>query len=64
MSGGGGYVISSRGLRQLVTIGFQDGECRHDGGDEDVEIGLCLAVSDLKYYFLAFKILLCLSTRV
>ncbi|XP_060592095.1 glycoprotein-N-acetylgalactosamine 3-beta-galactosyltransferase 1-like [Ruditapes philippinarum] len=47
MSGGGGYVISSRGLHQLIHVGFQDADCRQDGGDEDVEIGLCLTKSNV-----------------
>ncbi|XP_053383131.1 glycoprotein-N-acetylgalactosamine 3-beta-galactosyltransferase 1-like isoform X2 [Mercenaria mercenaria] len=45
MSGGAGYVISSQGLDQLIHGGFENGGCKQDGGNEDVEIGLCLAKS-------------------
>ncbi|WAR16452.1 C1GTB-like protein, partial [Mya arenaria] len=45
MSGGGGYVISSRALRDVVRIGFKNGFCLLDGGNEDVEIGKCLQAS-------------------
>lgn len=48
MSGGGGYVISSSALRQLIQRGFQNGSCRQDGGNEDEEIGLCLTKSDVQ----------------
>ncbi|WAQ93655.1 C1GLT-like protein [Mya arenaria] len=42
MSGGGGYVISSRALHDVVRIGFENGSCKIDGHGEDVEIGKCL----------------------
>lgn len=45
MSGGGGYVMSSRALHDVMNIGFKKGSCKGDGGDEDVEIGKCLEVS-------------------
>lgn len=44
MSGGAGYVISSRALHDVVNKGFKMGACREDGGDEDVEMGKCLKV--------------------
>jgi len=44
MSGGAGYVISSRALNDVINIGFKNGSCKPDGGDEDVEIGKCLEV--------------------
>lgn len=44
MSGGAGYVISSSALRNVVNIGFKNGACKQDGGNEDEEIGICLAV--------------------
>ncbi|KAL4218212.1 glycoprotein-N-acetylgalactosamine 3-beta-galactosyltransferase [Mactra antiquata] len=47
MSGGAGYVINSRALHNLVTIGFQNGACKKDGGNEDEEMGLCLANSSV-----------------
>ncbi|XP_052250389.1 glycoprotein-N-acetylgalactosamine 3-beta-galactosyltransferase 1-like [Dreissena polymorpha] len=45
MSGGAGYVISSRALHDLVTTGFQSDACAKDGPNEDVDIGKCLEVS-------------------
>lgn len=44
MSGGAGYVMSARALDNLIKKGFRNGACKSDGGDEDVEIGKCLAV--------------------
>lgn len=44
MSGGAGYVMSARALDNLIKEGFRNGACKSDGGDEDVEIGKCLAV--------------------
>ncbi|XP_052762008.1 glycoprotein-N-acetylgalactosamine 3-beta-galactosyltransferase 1-like [Mya arenaria] len=48
MSGGGGYVISSRALHDVVRIGFKNGSCLLDGGSEDVEMGKCLQASGVK----------------
>ncbi|XP_045181223.2 glycoprotein-N-acetylgalactosamine 3-beta-galactosyltransferase 1-like isoform X2 [Mercenaria mercenaria] len=48
MSGGAGYVISNRGLRNLVERGYQNGVCelqkRKDDPEnsEDIETGRCL----------------------
>lgn len=42
MSGGGGYVISRKGLKKLFEEGFKVNGCDADGKDEDVEIGKCL----------------------
>lgn len=48
MSGGAGYVISNRGIRQLVERGLQDGECElkvhkeDPDNSEDIETGRCL----------------------
>lgn len=45
MSGGGGYVVSRTGIKQLVDIAFKDSKkCKSKefvGGAEDVEIGKC-----------------------
>lgn len=53
MSGGAGYVVSSSALHQLIERGFQNGSCRQDGGSEDEEIGLCLAVRT--FYIVQFN---------
>lgn len=51
MSGGAGYVISNRGLRQLVERGYQNGVCeivpRKDDPEnsEDIETGRCLELA-------------------
>ncbi|XP_054767715.2 glycoprotein-N-acetylgalactosamine 3-beta-galactosyltransferase 1-like [Lytechinus pictus] len=46
MSGGGGYVTSRQGVKNLVEIAFKDPKkcwgTDHRGGAEDVEIGKCL----------------------
>ncbi|KAK7008924.1 glycoprotein-N-acetylgalactosamine 3-beta-galactosyltransferase 1, partial [Biomphalaria glabrata] len=41
-SGGGGYVISKEALRRFGTKAVNSTLCREDGGDEDVEFGLCM----------------------
>lgn len=51
MSGGGGYVINSRALHDVMNIGFKKGSCKGDGGDEDVEIAKCLEVSSICFCF-------------
>ncbi|XP_052762456.1 glycoprotein-N-acetylgalactosamine 3-beta-galactosyltransferase 1-like [Mya arenaria] len=48
MSGGAGYVISNRGLRQMVEEGFNKGLCKivkreeDQENSEDIETGRCL----------------------
>lgn len=47
MSGGAGYVLSARALNDVFNKGFRQNACAYDGGDEDVEMGKCLAVKGL-----------------
>ncbi|CAL1546932.1 unnamed protein product [Lymnaea stagnalis] len=41
-SGGGGYVISKEALRRFGKKAVNSTVCREDGGDEDVEFGICM----------------------
>ncbi|BFY98587.1 hypothetical protein BsWGS_01628 [Bradybaena similaris] len=41
-SGGSGYVISKEALHRFGTKAVNSSICRADGGDEDVEFGLCM----------------------
>ncbi|KAH3859840.1 glycoprotein-N-acetylgalactosamine 3-beta-galactosyltransferase 1-like [Dreissena polymorpha] len=45
MSGGAGYVLSSRALHDVVHKGFKTGACKEVGGEEDAEMGKCLDAS-------------------
>jgi len=44
MSGGAGYILSSRALQDIVEIAFRKGVCKQTNRNEDVQIGLCLQV--------------------
>ena len=50
MSGGAGYVLSSRALHDVVHKGFKTGACKEDGGEEDAEMGKCLDVISIIYF--------------
>ncbi|CAG5135641.1 unnamed protein product [Candidula unifasciata] len=41
-SGGSGYVVSKEALHRFGTKAVNSSICRGDGGDEDVEFGLCM----------------------
>ena len=41
-SGGAGYVLSKEALTRFANKGRNSKICRQDGGDEDVELGICM----------------------
>ena len=44
-SGGAGYVVSRRGVKELIEKGFKMDRCKKDGEIEDKYTGQCLEVS-------------------
>ncbi|KAK3100254.1 hypothetical protein FSP39_016982 [Pinctada imbricata] len=44
-SGGAGFVISRKGLDQMMTQGYERGLCTITGEVEDMEIGKCLQIA-------------------
>uniref|UniRef100_A0A0B7AYV3 Glycoprotein-N-acetylgalactosamine 3-beta-galactosyltransferase 1 n=2 Tax=Arion vulgaris TaxID=1028688 RepID=A0A0B7AYV3_9EUPU len=47
-SGGSGYVISKEALYRFGTRAINTTICREDGGDEDVEFGICMEKLGIK----------------